>query len=101
MGWILAQVSNKNDSKQKDDRLFSDEHYVNSDEWKRVKKQRLEYDGYKCRNCGSTKNLQVHHKDYNCFQGMEDIKMNLITLCNDCHYKITMLNRRKRKVICD
>ena len=74
-------------------------HYINGEEWQRVKKQRLEYDGYKCKNCGSTKNLQVHHKEYT-FEGKEDAKLNLITLCNDCHYKITMVNRRKKRVIC-
>ena len=41
-------------------------------------------DGFKCRNCGSQKDLQVHHivqkKD-----GGSDRPANLITLCEECH----------------
>jgi len=72
------------------------EKYYNSQEWERVKEARKKYDGYKCKNCGATKNLQVHHKNYT-FEGTENIKDDLITLCANCHYKITMINRKKRK----
>ena len=84
-------------------KLFSEDDYkkyLMSDGWKKTREMRLNYDGNKCKNCGSTENLQVHHKCYD-FEGREDVKNDLITLCYDCHYKITLLNRRKRKVICE
>lgn len=76
------------------------EEYYSTEEWERIKEQRKKYDDYKCKNCGSTINIQVHHKYYS-FQGRENIKDDLITLCEKCHNKITMLNRRKRKIICE
>lgn len=74
--------------------------YLKGDGWRKTRELRLNFDNNRCRNCGSTKNLQVHHKIYD-FNGREDIKKNLVTLCYDCHYKITMLNRRRRSVVCD
>ena len=44
--------------------------------------------------------LEVHHKNYNNLWN-ENIKDDLITLCSECHKKITMLNRRRKKVVCD
>ena len=72
------------------------EEYYRSEEWKRIRELRKNYDGYKCRNCGSTVNLQVHHKNYS-FQGREDVKGDLTTLCGACHEKITLMNRNKRR----
>ena len=72
------------------------EDYYHSDEWKRVRELRLNYDNYQCRNCGSTKNLQVHHKRYTP-HGRENIIDDLITECDECHHKITQLSRNKRR----
>jgi 5-methylcytosine-specific restriction endonuclease McrA len=44
----------------------------------------LVLDGQKCRECGSTNRLHVHHIIEKCKGGTNDIN-NLITLCNDCH----------------
>lgn len=52
----------------------------------------LKRDGYKCRNCGADKQLQVHHRQYH-FQKSNGLKKDpwqyqdeiLITLCNACH----------------
>ena len=44
----------------------------------------LERDGFKCRECGSTESLEVHHifpKQFN----VDHSPQNLITLCRTCH----------------
>lgn len=41
-------------------------------------------DGYKCRNCGSSENLEVHH-DKQRKDGGSDSPCNLVTLCHECH----------------
>ena len=57
-----------------------------------------ERDSHKCRACGSTNRLTVHHIDYS----GKDLKMgkanndmnNLMTFCDSCHQKLhTMINR--------
>jgi len=73
--------------------------YLESDKWKRIRQQRINHDGGRCKNCGSTVNLQVHHKEYDSY-GDENIKEHLVTLCSDCHRKVTEINRRKRRVYC-
>jgi len=35
----------------------------------------------KCENCGSSENLEFHHKDYGDYEAVA-------TLCKECHYKI-------------
>lgn len=74
--------------------------YYLSPEWEQTRIKRRNYDGNKCKNCGTTKNLQVHHKRYRNFN-REDVKDNLITLCKDCHQHYHDLQRRKKKVVCD
>jgi len=69
--------------------------YIKSDEWKQKRDQRIKLDKNKCKNCGSNIRLQVHHKDY-CSFGIEDIS-DLVTLCDECHDKITLNNRKKRR----
>jgi len=49
----------------------------------------LERDGYKCRLCGSSSNLQVHHIKYsNGKNAWEYPNLDLITLCKECHSKV-------------
>jgi len=80
-----------------DVRAFKDyNRYIRSDDWKAKREQRKKLDGNKCRNCGSKIGLEVHHKDY-CGLGKEDVKSDLVTLCSDCHKKVTELNRKKRR----
>lgn len=43
-------------------------------------------DGGKCVLCGSTENLQVHHKLHRADGGTDDLD-NLVTLCEECHAK--------------
>ena len=48
--------------------------------------QVLERDGWRCQECGSLKNLQVHHLQPRSQLG-SDTMTNLITLCAICHGK--------------
>ena len=48
--------------------------------------QVLERDGWRCQECGSLKNLQVHHLRPRSQLG-SDTMTNLITLCALCHGK--------------
>ncbi len=52
--------------------------------YRRLMKKVLERDGWRCRECGSIENLQVHHKIHRSQQG-DDSLANLITLCVYCH----------------
>jgi 5-methylcytosine-specific restriction endonuclease McrA len=44
----------------------------------------LERDHWRCQNCGSLRNLQVHHRELRSHSG-SDTGANLITLCDLCH----------------
>jgi 5-methylcytosine-specific restriction endonuclease McrA len=44
----------------------------------------LERDGWRCQNCGSSKDLHVHHLEKRSKLG-DDALDNLITLCANCH----------------
>lgn len=49
----------------------------------------LERDGYKCRICGATENLHVHHiKPYSEYEDGRTDPDNGITLCAKCHRKV-------------
>lgn len=69
--------------------------YINSDMWRVKAERRREIDGNRCFFCkrkwngkhGNDNNLHVHHMTYTHF-GDEDIKNELITVCEDCHEKI-------------
>jgi 5-methylcytosine-specific restriction endonuclease McrA len=49
-----------------------------------LRKQVLERDGWRCQNCGSSKNLNVHHLAKRSKLG-DDVLNNLITFCATCH----------------
>lgn len=60
--------------------------------WKKKRKQILLRDGKKCRSCGSSHLLQVHHRQYHVlkYSGQFKLPWNydnkyLITLCEKCH----------------
>lgn len=46
----------------------------------------LERDGYRCAECGSEDNIQIHHIIYRSKGGADTID-NLKCLCAECHYK--------------
>lgn len=55
--------------------------------WQKIRTERLKIDGFRCANCGTDKNLQVHHTDYSRGWFHEDPRQDLITLCKTCHEK--------------
>lgn len=59
-----------------------------SSAWKKKRLEILERDGYKCKNCGSTENLTIHHiYSLDNYPKMKLENNNLITLCTICHHK--------------
>lgn len=82
---------------------------LKTDEWKNKRKEILERDGNRCKWCGSSNNLQIHHRYYEKYPNGEKVNPwdypndALITLCEDCHkkahkkYKIKSYYRKYRK----
>ena len=52
--------------------------------YENLRQQVLRRDGWRCQSCGTTANLEVHHKQLRSHCG-EDSELNLITLCTQCH----------------
>lgn len=75
--------------------------YGTRKEWSSLAEEVKRADGYKCRKCGATTNLQVDHI-IPIAQGGQSVKSNLWTLCLDCHvkrprhYKYEKLMRSKK-----
>jgi 5-methylcytosine-specific restriction protein A len=64
----------------------------------KIKRQILERDGDRCRNCGTSERLQVDHVVPVC-EGGEPTLENGQTLCIVCHYDKTLKDRaRDRRV---
>jgi RNA-directed DNA polymerase len=55
-------------------------------DWRNIRDEALERDGYQCVDCGSRDNLDVHHIQAK-RKGGTDTLDNLITLCEQCHVK--------------
>lgn len=62
--------------------------YLHTDVWEDIQGMRFAIDGYKCQKCGSAINIQIHHKTYPDVWGTEDIRLDIITVCEECHKKI-------------
>ena len=52
--------------------------------YENLRQQVLRRDGWRCQACGTTANLEVHHKELRSQAG-DDSEQNLITLCVACH----------------
>ena len=61
--------------------------YLNSPIWWEKRDRILERDGWRCRICGSTGPLNVHHLRYPEVLG-EELDEDLITLCEACHAEV-------------
>jgi 5-methylcytosine-specific restriction endonuclease McrA len=62
------------------------EEQLKTKEWYYVRDRVLERDRHKCTNCGTRRDLQVHHKEY--IKGLKAWEYNdsyLVTLCDVCH----------------
>ena len=63
--------------------------YIQSNEWKKKRQERIDIDGGKCSRfhwLPMRKNLHVHHKNYKRL-GCENVKIDLETLCCKHHKK--------------
>ena len=58
--------------------------YLNSEHWRQKREEALIASGYKCQKCGTTHNLQVHHKTYENICN-EDVENDLVVLCEFHH----------------
>jgi 5-methylcytosine-specific restriction endonuclease McrA len=61
-------------------------------QWNQKRKQILYRDGHRCKHCGNTHSLQVHHKQYHMLKYTGEFVSPwqyqnhlLITLCDTCH----------------
>lgn len=54
--------------------------------WDRRRREALDRDGWRCRDCGRAGALQVHHIVPIEAGGTDDLD-NLRSLCKDCHHK--------------
>lgn len=63
--------------------------YLRSPRWRIIRWLRKRIDGNRCRTCGETKRLEVHHSEYT-HRGKSwwGELMDVITLCDECHEKI-------------
>ena len=59
--------------------------YLKTDHWKVTRAEALKRGHYKCHDCGSTANLQVHHLTY-ARRGHER-QSDLVVVCDKCHKK--------------
>ena len=57
------------------------------DVYHNLKNQVLNRDGWKCQDCGSSINLQVHHLVRRSQLGWDELE-NLMTLCAECHRRL-------------
>lgn len=60
--------------------------YLHSAHWKGLRRRVLTRDGWRCRLCGSKKELQVHHDQY--IDLMSDEIWHLKAMCRRCHQRI-------------
>lgn len=66
---------------------------LDDERWKEKREKILERDGHKCRWCGRSENLQVHHKYYNKYPDGSRVRAwdypdnALMVLCDRCHKK--------------
>ena len=66
--------------------MMSYDDYLQTDVWKEIRFTRLKMDHFKCQQCGSGINVQVHHIRYpESAWGTENLKDDLVTLCDLCH----------------
>jgi 5-methylcytosine-specific restriction endonuclease McrA len=53
----------------------------------RLRREILKRDHWRCQNCGSLQQLQIHHQELRSHSG-SDVEDNLITLCKACHRRV-------------
>lgn len=91
---MAAQLTTKFESRNKavtTNETFNYGELLSMPQWEIKRKLILIRDGYRCRNCGGEKRLQVHHRQYHVNKFGEKVKPwnyanhYLVTLCDECH----------------
>lgn len=57
--------------------------YLNSDDWKKRRKELLKEASWKCSECGK-RATQIHHDSYDNL-GNEQLNVDVRALCTECH----------------
>lgn len=63
--------------------------FLQSDHWRKIKektKKRMHYYG-KCKICGSTNNIELHHESYNFVNTDQELR-NIVPLCRTHHQEV-------------
>lgn len=60
---------------------------LNTKSYRQLHRQILERDSWRCQNCGSMQNLEVHHQQFRSRSGSDE-EQNLVTLCAKCHKQL-------------
>ena len=58
--------------------------YLKTDKWKKKREEAFNHYGNCCALCSSDKNINIHHRNYDNL-GKENVKTDLIVLCQECH----------------
>ena len=69
--------------------------YIQSSQWKELRREAIDRDGGRCRVCDRKERLEVHHRKYPS-AWKDDCLDNLTALCKDCHEVVTSLLRGRR-----
>jgi 5-methylcytosine-specific restriction endonuclease McrA len=57
---------------------------LDPESYRKLHREVLKRDGWRCQMCGSMEKLEVHHQKFRSQDG-DDFERNLITLCARCH----------------
>jgi 5-methylcytosine-specific restriction endonuclease McrA len=60
---------------------------LNPERYRKLHRQVLDRDGWRCQACGDMRHLQLHHQQFRSRSG-HDAEENLVTLCAECHAKL-------------
>lgn len=71
--------------------------YMNSPEWHEKRQLVLKRDGWLCKGCGEKTAVEVHHLTYEHFG--DELLWELVSVCNDCHHRVTAMDREMREHI--
>ena len=63
--------------------------YLRSPAWQQKRQAALRRDGWRCRVCNSSRNLEVHHRRYPAVLGTESVS-DLTCLCAACHQHVSV-----------
>ena len=79
----------------RDEKIIDYKAYLESDEWKTIKSRLRQLKKYqKCRACGKTRGIQLHHKTYKFVHTTQE-ESGIVPLCGKCHRKTHEYAKKK------